>query len=224
MSLSSLPCHSIPRLMTLFDSKDAVMDNFHFFVVLQELSSLLSMEAMSFVTEDRKTVQESSFPNTYTFDLFGGVDVSSVRACFGVLFPRHAFSLVVRSPFLFSEPREYVLKFSILPPYPLCPRRPKSCWWKFWCDPPSRHWRRNPRVSKIALSLIKKKACWLSKAAVMLLWLMACAAGSSLFVTQKYSDWIEWFILSPRYLWMIAQCVVLLASRASCSVTRGESG
>ena len=107
--------------MTLFDSKDAVMDNFHFFVVLQELSSLLSMEAMSFVTEDRKTVQESSFPNTYTFDLFGGVDVSSVRACFGVLFPRHAFSLVVRSPFLFSEPREYVLKFSILPPHPLPP-------------------------------------------------------------------------------------------------------
>ena len=107
--------------MTLFDSKDAVMDNFHFFVVLQELSSLLSMEAMSFVTEDRKTVQESSFPNTYTFDLFGGVDVSSVRACFGVLFPRHAFSLVVRSPFLFSEPREYVLKFSILPPPPPTP-------------------------------------------------------------------------------------------------------
>lgn len=42
------------------------------------MSSLLSMEAMSFVTEDRKTVQESSFPNTYTFDLFGGVDVSVV--------------------------------------------------------------------------------------------------------------------------------------------------
>lgn len=35
------------------------------------------MEAMSFVTEDRKTAQESTFPNTYTFDLFGGVDVSS---------------------------------------------------------------------------------------------------------------------------------------------------
>lgn len=34
------------------------------------------MEAMSFVTEDRKTVQESTFPNTHTFDLFGGVDVS----------------------------------------------------------------------------------------------------------------------------------------------------
>lgn len=34
------------------------------------------MEAMSFVTEDRKTAQESTFPNTHTFDLFGGVDVS----------------------------------------------------------------------------------------------------------------------------------------------------
>lgn len=34
------------------------------------------MEAMSFVTEDRKTPQESVSPNTYTFDLFGGVDVS----------------------------------------------------------------------------------------------------------------------------------------------------
>ncbi|KAJ8265328.1 hypothetical protein COCON_G00144270 [Conger conger] len=39
------------------------------------MSSLLSMEAMSFVTEDRKTAQESTFPNTYTFDLFGGVDL-----------------------------------------------------------------------------------------------------------------------------------------------------
>jgi len=34
------------------------------------------MEAMSFVTEERKTPQESVSPNTYTFDLFGGVDVS----------------------------------------------------------------------------------------------------------------------------------------------------
>lgn len=34
------------------------------------------MDAMSFVTEDRKTAQESTFPNTHTFDLFGGVDVS----------------------------------------------------------------------------------------------------------------------------------------------------
>lgn len=31
---------------------------------------------MTFVTEDRKTAQESTFPNTYTFDLFGGVHVS----------------------------------------------------------------------------------------------------------------------------------------------------
>ncbi len=36
------------------------------------------MEAMSFVTEDRKPAQESTFPNTYTFDLFGGVDVSDI--------------------------------------------------------------------------------------------------------------------------------------------------
>lgn len=49
------------------------MDNVFF---CQVLSSQLSMEAMSFVTEDRKTAQESTFPNTYTFDLFGGVDVS----------------------------------------------------------------------------------------------------------------------------------------------------
>lgn len=37
------------------------------------------MEAMSFVTEDRKTPQESVSPNTYTFDLFGGVDVSYIK-------------------------------------------------------------------------------------------------------------------------------------------------
>ncbi|XP_051516775.1 short transient receptor potential channel 4-associated protein-like [Myxocyprinus asiaticus] len=43
--------------------------------VVMELSSLLSMEAMSFVTEERKTPQESVSPNTYTFDLFGGVDL-----------------------------------------------------------------------------------------------------------------------------------------------------
>uniref|UniRef100_A0A8C8B4D4 Transient receptor potential cation channel subfamily C member 4 associated protein n=1 Tax=Otus sunia TaxID=257818 RepID=A0A8C8B4D4_9STRI len=44
--------------------------------ILKEISPLLSMEAMAFVTEDRKAAQESTFPNTYTFDLFGGVDVS----------------------------------------------------------------------------------------------------------------------------------------------------
>lgn len=48
------------------------------FVLMQELSSLLSMEAMSFMAEDRKTPQESVSPITYTFDLFGGVDVSAV--------------------------------------------------------------------------------------------------------------------------------------------------
>lgn len=60
----------------------------HWFVItsylcflFQELSSLLSMEAMSIVTEDRKAAQESTFPNTYTFDLFGGIDVSS-KFCF----------------------------------------------------------------------------------------------------------------------------------------------
>lgn len=47
-----------------------------FFSYMQEISPLLSMEAMAYVTEDRKAAQESSFPNTYTFDLFGGVDVS----------------------------------------------------------------------------------------------------------------------------------------------------
>uniref|UniRef100_A0A8B9LJ67 Transient receptor potential cation channel, subfamily C, member 4 associated protein a n=1 Tax=Astyanax mexicanus TaxID=7994 RepID=A0A8B9LJ67_ASTMX len=57
--------------------------------VVKELSSLLSMEAMSFVTEDRKTPQESVSPNTYTFDLFGGVDVMSddlIKDCLSVLY------------------------------------------------------------------------------------------------------------------------------------------
>lgn len=35
---------------------------------------------MAFVTEERKTAQESTFPNTYTFDLFGGVDVSDTES------------------------------------------------------------------------------------------------------------------------------------------------
>lgn len=43
------------------------------------------MEAMSFVTEDRKTAQESTYPNTYTFDLFGGVDVSLIYLVPGAL-------------------------------------------------------------------------------------------------------------------------------------------
>uniref|UniRef100_A0A673IGJ1 Short transient receptor potential channel 4-associated protein-like n=1 Tax=Sinocyclocheilus rhinocerous TaxID=307959 RepID=A0A673IGJ1_9TELE len=52
--------------------------------IVMELSSLLSMEAMSFVTEERKTPQESVSPNTYTFDLFGGVDVSSSLILIGI--------------------------------------------------------------------------------------------------------------------------------------------
>uniref|UniRef100_A0A3P8VKJ9 Transient receptor potential cation channel, subfamily C, member 4 associated protein a n=1 Tax=Cynoglossus semilaevis TaxID=244447 RepID=A0A3P8VKJ9_CYNSE len=55
------------------------LSNAHCF--LKVLSSQLSMEAMSFVTEDRKTAQESTFPNTHTFDLFGGVNVSLSIYC-----------------------------------------------------------------------------------------------------------------------------------------------
>uniref|UniRef100_A0AAY4D051 Short transient receptor potential channel 4-associated protein n=1 Tax=Denticeps clupeoides TaxID=299321 RepID=A0AAY4D051_9TELE len=69
--------HGIPALLQrLYASSHLNSDFAQTHTVLKELSSLLSMEAMSFVTEDRKTVQESSFPITYTFDLFGGVDVS----------------------------------------------------------------------------------------------------------------------------------------------------
>uniref|UniRef100_A0A2K6EUF8 Transient receptor potential cation channel subfamily C member 4 associated protein n=1 Tax=Propithecus coquereli TaxID=379532 RepID=A0A2K6EUF8_PROCO len=42
---------------------------------VQEISPLLSMEAMAFVTEERKLTQETTYPNTYIFDLFGGVDL-----------------------------------------------------------------------------------------------------------------------------------------------------
>uniref|UniRef100_A0A8C0IZI8 Transient receptor potential cation channel subfamily C member 4 associated protein n=1 Tax=Chelonoidis abingdonii TaxID=106734 RepID=A0A8C0IZI8_CHEAB len=57
--------------------------------ILKEISPLLSMEAMAFVTEDRKAAQESTFPNTYTFDLFGGVDVISddlIKDCLSILY------------------------------------------------------------------------------------------------------------------------------------------
>ncbi|KAK7808963.1 hypothetical protein U0070_010110 [Myodes glareolus] len=43
--------------------------------ILKEISPLLSVEAMAFVTEDRKLTQEATYPNTYIFDLFGGVDL-----------------------------------------------------------------------------------------------------------------------------------------------------
>uniref|UniRef100_A0A8C8H458 Transient receptor potential cation channel, subfamily C, member 4 associated protein a n=2 Tax=Oncorhynchus TaxID=8016 RepID=A0A8C8H458_ONCTS len=68
--------HGIPELLQkLHESSHPNSDLSHTHSVLKELSSLLSMEAMSFVTEDRKSAQESTFPNTYTFDLFGGVDL-----------------------------------------------------------------------------------------------------------------------------------------------------
>ncbi|XP_068120606.1 short transient receptor potential channel 4-associated protein isoform X3 [Hyperolius riggenbachi] len=43
--------------------------------ILKEISPLLSMEAMAIVTDDKKSSPEIPFPNTYTFDLFGGVDL-----------------------------------------------------------------------------------------------------------------------------------------------------
>ncbi|XP_063515232.1 short transient receptor potential channel 4-associated protein isoform X6 [Pongo pygmaeus] len=46
--------------------------------ILKEISPLLSMEAMAFVTEERKLTQETTYPNTYIFDLFGGVDTEGV--------------------------------------------------------------------------------------------------------------------------------------------------
>ncbi|MBN3274663.1 TP4AP protein, partial [Polyodon spathula] len=66
--------YGIPVLLQkLYESSDPNSDLLQTHVFLKEISSLLSMEAMTFVTEDRKTAQESTFPNTYTFDLFGGV-------------------------------------------------------------------------------------------------------------------------------------------------------
>ncbi|TNM88413.1 hypothetical protein fugu_004667 [Takifugu bimaculatus] len=66
----------IPTLLQkLYESSHLNSDLSHAHGFLKLLSSQLSMEAMSFVTEDRKTVQESTFPNTHTFDLFGGVDL-----------------------------------------------------------------------------------------------------------------------------------------------------
>ncbi|TKS71029.1 Short transient receptor potential channel 4-associated protein [Collichthys lucidus] len=71
--------HGIPTLLQkLYESSHPNSDLSHAHSFLKVLSSQLSMEAMSFVTEDRKTAQESTFPNTYTFDLFGGVDTEGV--------------------------------------------------------------------------------------------------------------------------------------------------
>ncbi|XP_030584535.1 transient receptor potential cation channel, subfamily C, member 4 associated protein a [Archocentrus centrarchus] len=68
--------NGIPTLLQkLYESSHPNSDLSHAHTFLKLLLSQLSVEAMSFVTEDRKTAQESTFPNTYTFDLFGGVDL-----------------------------------------------------------------------------------------------------------------------------------------------------
>ncbi|XP_028667438.1 LOW QUALITY PROTEIN: short transient receptor potential channel 4-associated protein-like [Erpetoichthys calabaricus] len=68
--------HGIPVLLQkLYENSYPNCDLSQVHGVIKEISSLLSMEAMAFVTEDRKTAQESTYPNTYTFDLFGGVDL-----------------------------------------------------------------------------------------------------------------------------------------------------
>ncbi|XP_065142128.1 transient receptor potential cation channel, subfamily C, member 4 associated protein b [Paramisgurnus dabryanus] len=66
----------IPVLLRrLYESSHPNSDLSKIHGMVMELSSLLSMEAMSFVTEERKTTLESISPNTYTFDFFGGVDL-----------------------------------------------------------------------------------------------------------------------------------------------------
>ncbi|KAM9506360.1 short transient receptor potential channel 4-associated protein-like isoform 1-T1 [Salvelinus alpinus] len=68
--------HGIPvMLQRLYDSSHLNSDLSQIHSIIKEVASFLSMEAMSFVTEDRRTAQESTSPNTYTFDLFGGVDL-----------------------------------------------------------------------------------------------------------------------------------------------------
>ncbi|KAL7985473.1 hypothetical protein Chor_004043 [Crotalus horridus] len=71
--------NGIPLLLQkLYETSHANSDFSQCQSILKEISPLLSMEAMAFVTEERKTAQESTFPNTYTFDLFGGVDTEGV--------------------------------------------------------------------------------------------------------------------------------------------------
>ncbi|XP_034023149.1 transient receptor potential cation channel, subfamily C, member 4 associated protein a isoform X2 [Thalassophryne amazonica] len=68
--------NGIPTLLQkIYESSHPNSDLAYAHSLLKVLSSQLSMEAMSLVTEDRKAAQESTFPNTYTFDLFGGVDL-----------------------------------------------------------------------------------------------------------------------------------------------------
>uniref|UniRef100_A0A674EEV6 Transient receptor potential cation channel, subfamily C, member 4 associated protein b n=1 Tax=Salmo trutta TaxID=8032 RepID=A0A674EEV6_SALTR len=68
--------HGIPVLLQrLYDSSHLNSDLSQIHSIIKEVSPFLSMEAMSFVTEDRRAVQKSNCPNTYTFDLFGGIDL-----------------------------------------------------------------------------------------------------------------------------------------------------
>ncbi|KAI4902957.1 hypothetical protein NFI96_015896 [Prochilodus magdalenae] len=68
--------HSIPALLQeLYTSSHLNSDLTHTHAMLKELSSLLSVEAMSFVAEDKRTAHEAVFPNTHTFHLFGGVNL-----------------------------------------------------------------------------------------------------------------------------------------------------
>ncbi|KAL1021175.1 hypothetical protein UPYG_G00009770 [Umbra pygmaea] len=68
--------HGIPVLLRrLYDSSHLNSDLSQIHFIIKDVSSFLSMEAMSFVTEDKKPALESPYPNTNTFDLFGGVDL-----------------------------------------------------------------------------------------------------------------------------------------------------
>ncbi|XP_053309414.1 short transient receptor potential channel 4-associated protein [Spea bombifrons] len=68
--------NSIPFLLRrLYGDSHPNSDFAHCQSILKEISPLLSMEAMAIVTDDKKSSTELPFPNTYTFDLFGGVDL-----------------------------------------------------------------------------------------------------------------------------------------------------
>uniref|UniRef100_A0A669CQD3 Transient receptor potential cation channel, subfamily C, member 4 associated protein a n=1 Tax=Oreochromis niloticus TaxID=8128 RepID=A0A669CQD3_ORENI len=120
--------NGIPTLLQkLYESSHPNSDLSHAHTFLKLLLSQLSVEAMSFVTEDRKTAQESTFPNTYTFDLFGGVDINIcasvttvnddlVKDCLSVLYNccicvstmLHLFHIKYAAHIIFSLPIEMI--------------------------------------------------------------------------------------------------------------------
>ncbi|XP_075428598.1 short transient receptor potential channel 4-associated protein isoform X2 [Ascaphus truei] len=68
--------NGIPRLLhELYEYSHLNSDFSQCQVILKEISPLLSMEAMAIVAEEKKATPDCTFPNTYTFDLFGGVDL-----------------------------------------------------------------------------------------------------------------------------------------------------